>query len=309
MSPSTLDVLRKPHLLVENRVSFAGPDSELSIYDTYRPASHVGLHADQLLYCGMVTGRKVMHTRHQTQGQTFLPHESFVMAPGEYVEIDFPDATDDAPTTCLTIEISKERVESVSSRMNDLYPLNAEFGEWGHGHARQILHAHHTAATQQLLKRLLTVFTENHPDRDVMVDLGISELIVRMLRHQGRELILNYCQKIPDASSITAATDWIRQHLSAPLDIDQLSRHACMSRSRLYTEFNKQLGCSPCELQLQQRLKGAAEYIKAGRTITETCFDFGFSNPSHFSRRFRLFFGCSPREYRKRFLKNDKGKY
>jgi len=303
MSPSTLETLRKPRQLVENRIRFAGPHSELCIYDTYRAASRVGLSAEQLLYCGMVTGHKVMHTKYHDQGQIFLPHESFIMAPGERVEIDFPDASDSVPTTCLTVEISKQRVASISSRMNDLYPLNAEFGAWNHQPAKRILHLHHTAATQQLLSRLVTIFIENHPDRDVMLDLGISELIVRMLRHQGREFILNYCREAADANSITAAVDWIKQHLSAPLDIDQLSRHACMSRSRLYVEFNKQLGCSPCELQLQQRLKGAAETIKSGRSITKTCFDFGFRNASHFSRRFRLFFGCSPREYRKRFLK------
>ncbi len=32
-----------PKVLVENKVSFAGPDSELSIYDTYEQAERVQL--------------------------------------------------------------------------------------------------------------------------------------------------------------------------------------------------------------------------------------------------------------------------
>jgi hypothetical protein len=53
--------LDKPKTLVENRVSFAGPHSELSIYDTYLPAENVLLHSSGLLYCGMIQGRKLLH--------------------------------------------------------------------------------------------------------------------------------------------------------------------------------------------------------------------------------------------------------
>lgn len=294
-----LNELRTPQKLVENRVSFAGPDSELSIYDTYDSALRVGLNADQLLYCGMVSGRKVMHDSHCTNDQLFLPHESFVMAPGEYVEIDFPDATIQTPTTCLTIEIAKEKVESISQRMADLYPL--ESGPEGWQYNTPILHTHHTTATQSLLKRMVALFTENHPDRDAMVELNVTELIIRMLRNHERQFLLEYCKKLPDASGVTTALNYIEQHLAESLDIDLITKLACMSRSRLYTEFKKQLGCSPSELQQQLRLKEAAKRFDGGESITKVCYDLGFSNLSHFSRRFRQFFGISPREY----LKNN----
>lgn len=296
MRTTDLGMLREPQNLIENRVSFAGPESELSIYDTYATASRVGLDADQLLYCGMVTGRKVMHHAHHTTGQVFLPHESFMLAPGERVEIDFPDASLESPTTCLTIEIAKEKVESAAERMSDLCRTNSADDHWQH--ESQVLHAHHTSATQQLLGRLVSLFTENNPDRDAMVELGVNELIIRMLRHQQRDLLLNYCSTTPDASSITAALHYIEQHLAEPLQIEQLSKVACMSRSRLYTAFKKQLGCTPCELQQQLRLKKAAKRLQRGESITQVCYELGFSSPSHFSRRFRHFFGLSPRKYR-----------
>ncbi|MDO7666784.1 MAG: AraC family transcriptional regulator N-terminal domain-containing protein, partial [Pseudomonadota bacterium] len=88
--------------LVENKIAFAGPESELSIYDTYRTASRVGLRSQQLLYCGMVKGKKIMYGTGNEHGEIFLPHESFVMPPGEFVEIDFPEANEESPTTCLT---------------------------------------------------------------------------------------------------------------------------------------------------------------------------------------------------------------
>jgi len=285
-------------LLVENKVSFQGPESELSIYDTYRQSNRVGLSAEQLLYCGMVSGRKVMHnTQHnKQQGQVFLPHESYVMSPGEYVEIDFPEASEHKPTTCLTIEIPKERIASISEKMQDLITLDGVDYDWQY--QPHIIHTHHTSETQQLLEKLVSLFTQNHDDKEIMISLGISELIVRLLRQQGRELLLNYCRHDPDATGITAVINYIEHSLEQPLDIELLCQKACMSRSKLYTEFKKQLGCSPSEYIQQQRLKRAAELLTQGNMISQVCYDVGFNDLSHFSRRFTQFFNCSPSQFR-----------
>jgi hypothetical protein len=191
MKSDKLKKLRSPKKLIENRISFAGQDSEVSIYDTYESASRVRLDSGELLFCGMITGRKVMHSPNATTGQVFLPHESFVMAPDEVVEIDFPEASLDNPTTCLTIEISKEKVNRVSERLSDSIPMLEAANEWQFG--KPILHTHHSRETQQLLSRLTKLFTENHPDRNTLIDLNISELIIRLLRHKTRDFLLTYC--------------------------------------------------------------------------------------------------------------------
>ncbi|MCX4191123.1 AraC family transcriptional regulator [Methylophaga sp. OBS1] len=286
----------KRQLLIENKLQFAGPDSALSIYDTYRAATGVGLAAEQLLFCGMVSGRKVMHDLRHQDGELFLPHESYVMPPGDYVEIDFPDAKEEAPTTCLTIEISKDRISDISERMRDLTRLEVVDHSWEY--QPKIIHTHHTTDTQQLLEKMVSLYTQNNPDKEIMLDLGVTELVIRLLREQGREVLLSYCQQDPDATGVTAAIHYLEQNLTTPLDVDQLCRRACMSRSRLYVEFKKQLGCTPGEFQQQLRLKSAAEAIRAGKSVTDACYSFGFNDLSHFSRRFTRFFGCSPSQYR-----------
>lgn len=288
----------KRQLLVENKLKFAGPESELSIYDTYRSATGVGLAADQLLFCGMVSGRKVMHHLPEQSSELFLPHESFVMPPGDYVEIDFPDAKEESPTTCLTIEISKDRIERISERMRDLMAL--EMTEYNWEYQPRIIHTHHTSDTQRLLEKMVSLYTQNNPDKEIMLDLSVSELVIRLLREQGREVLLSYSQKDPEASGVMAAIYYLEQNLSTALDIDQLCRTACMSRSRLYVEFKKQLGCTPGEFHQQLRLKSAAEAISAGKSVTDACYSFGFNDLSHFSRRFTRFFGCSPSSYRQK---------
>ena len=76
MTPDLMHKARcHPTQLVENRVSIAGRNAQLSIYDTYEPASRVPLSSEHLLYCGMITGRKVMHSK-SIDDCEFLPYES-----------------------------------------------------------------------------------------------------------------------------------------------------------------------------------------------------------------------------------------
>ena len=301
---NTLKDIRKPKTLVENKISFAADESEVSIYDTYEKASRVRLQAGELLLCGMLSGKKIMHSegvKNRVEEQVFLPHESFIMAPGERVEIDFPDATMSSPTTCLTVEIAKEKVLKIHERMYENLPALSGDAIWQPGASFPILHTHHSQETQQLLNQLTHLFTENHPDRKLLIDLHISELIVRMLRHTTREFLLRYCNRDPEANSLVAALYWINKNLPKPLDIDALSKHACMSRSSLYELFRKQLGCSPLEWQQQTRLTLAAERIKNGESITVVSYDLGFNTPSHFCHRFKNLFGCTASEYKLKF--------
>ncbi|MFD1384625.1 AraC family transcriptional regulator [Rhodanobacter aciditrophus] len=291
---ANLNTLRQPTQLVENRVCFAGPHAELSIYDTYEQAQRVSLKADSLLYCGMIKGAKVMHTHYQ-EDIPFMPHESFILAPDEEVFIDFPEARLELPTTCLTVEISKERIAQICDRMNDVMNPNG-LSQIAPLDPNKPLHTLHTQATQQVIDRLVSDFVQNDPDRDLLVDFGVSELVTRILRHHGREALLQFTKAMPDASGLTQALNHIENNLSQPLDIDQISRLSCMSRSRFYQEFKRHLGCTPNEYQHQRRMAIALQRLKQRRSVTEVSVELGYQSLSHFSRRFHQHFGITPRQ-------------
>jgi AraC-like DNA-binding protein len=289
-----------PKVLVENKISFAGPESELSIYDTYEQAERVKLKSDQLLFCAMVTGKKVMHAEKNSFETEFLPHESFIMAPNQTVEIDFPTAQWETPTTCLAIEVSLDRIKSTAERLNQLAPKHSEFGRWDYD--QHLIHTHHNNETQALLNRIVHIYTENHQDRTFMIDLAVSELTVRLLRQQTREFMLNFCGEEPDNNGVNAALNHIINHLSENLNIESLCKIACMSRTKFFNEFKHHLGCTPMAFQHQMRLKQAAMLIKSGQQITQVCFELGFNNASHFCRSFKQFYGMSARDFRTRHL-------
>jgi AraC-like DNA-binding protein len=286
-------------LLTENKISFLGPECELSIYDTYRQSKRVTLSADQVMYCGMITGKKIMHNPDNAQSRIFLPHESYVIKPKGCVEIDFPEAQEDAPTTCLTVEISKDRIDKIAEKMQNL-PLMGVFSQNFEYHPENI-HLHHTTDTQKLLNRLVGLFTNNHPDKAVLVDFGISELVIGLLRQQSRDLLLDYAHKIPDANNLTSAIDYLKNNITKPFDVDKLSKKSCMSRSSLYAEFKRRLGCTPNNFYWQLRLQLSLKMLQEGQSITTVCYRVGFRDPSHFSRRFSQFYGCTPSKYQLKY--------
>jgi AraC-like DNA-binding protein len=283
-----------PKVLVENKVSFAAEGSELSIYDTYQQASQVGLSSDQLMFCGMVSGKKIMHS--DGLHDVFLPHESFVMAPNQLVKIDFPEAKMETPTTCLAIEIAPERVHQVADQLNHVSPKSSAFGDWRYQH--KVMHTHHTTQTQALLDRIVEIYTENNPDRQFLINLAVTELSARLLRQQTRDFIVGYCKQDPEANRMNAVVSYILANLALPLDVEQLLKIALMGRTKFFIEFKNHLGCSPIVFQQQERLKEAARLLEHGLQITETSFAVGFQNISHFSKTFKAFFGLSPTLYK-----------
>ena len=284
-----------PQQLVENRTVYESHGAELSIYDTFAQAERVQLEAQEVLYCGMISGKKILHGKNHFNS-VFLPHESFVMAPGETVAIDFPDATLNNPTSCLTLGISRERLRAVCDQLNQKNPLPREQGEWQPQHD-QVLHLFHTEATQQLLVRIVDSFLSRDSDRDLVLNLGVTELLTRMLRQQGRNFLLHCARHDPTLNGLTDAVRYIDEHLAGSLCIEQLCRVACMSRSKFYDQFRHVMGLGPMEYIQQRRLERARELIVAGHSITGACYSVGYQNPSHFSRRFHQQYGMTPSAY------------
>ena len=101
-------------------------------------------------------------------------------------------------------------------------------------------------------------------------------------------------------TGLTAALHELQNHLDQPLDIDHLCRLACMSRTRFFSTFKKHIGCSPAEFQQQLRMQQACSRLRQGEAVTTVCYDLGYQNLSHFSRRFHQFYGVSPRQYQQR---------
>ena len=279
-------------VLIENKVSFAGEHAELSIYDTYLDAQKVALHSTELLFCGMISGKKIMHVVDSDYHEEFLPNQSFVLAPEQGVLIDFPNASLNQPTTCLAIEISTDKISQVVDALNFNQQITQDdFFQY----QAKLVHAQHNPQTQQLLERMITLFSENEQHRDYLIDLSLNELITRLLQQQSRDLMIASCKQGKLATPLSHVVSYIEQHLAENIDIDVLCKIACMSRSKFYQQFKLAFGVTPALWQQQLRLQKAYKLLEKGEAISQVCYQLGFNNPSHFSRVFKQAFGTTPK--------------
>lgn len=102
-----------------------------------------------------------------------------------------------------------------------------------------------------------------------------------------------------DKAFIEKLTAVIKENISNPdMDVTFLLNEMGVSRSLLHLKLKGLVGCSSTEYIRAIRLKEAVKLISSGKcNISEAAYETGFSSPTYFTRRFREFYGKSPREY------------
>lgn len=99
---------------------------------------------------------------------------------------------------------------------------------------------------------------------------------------------------------VTKAIRYIKQHLSVQLQVDDIAKHAYVSRSTLTKKFNKELSMSIIDYIYNSIMFEAGQLLSNSNiSVLAVSEKFGFSDQFYFSKRFKAKFGMSPREYRK----------
>ncbi len=93
--------------------------------------------------------------------------------------------------------------------------------------------------------------------------------------------------------------DRIDREFDRPLDVEDLAAGVHMSAGHLSRRFRAAYGESPYSYLMTRRIERAMSLIRRGDlSITDICFQVGFSSLGTFSTRFSQLVGMSPRAYR-----------
>ncbi|MDJ1372676.1 helix-turn-helix transcriptional regulator [Gulosibacter molinativorax] len=92
--------------------------------------------------------------------------------------------------------------------------------------------------------------------------------------------------------------DRIDREYASPLDVEALARGSNMSGRHLSREFKRVFGESPYSYLMTRRIERAMALLRRGDlSVTEVCFEVGFSSLGTFSTRFSELVGKSPSAY------------
>jgi AraC-like DNA-binding protein len=95
---------------------------------------------------------------------------------------------------------------------------------------------------------------------------------------------------------------FIETHLGDDIGISDIAHAASIGEREALRCFRQELGITPSAYLTQQRLEHAARILSESpdEPVSRVALLVGMKSASNFSLRFREYFGCAPREWRKR---------
>lgn len=135
-------------------------------------------------------------------------------------------------------------------------------------------------------------------------EFGREEALLFLLSY----LIQNYGQPfescIPECrKEIEKSCEYMEAHFAERIYLDQLCRHAGLSKSTLLRAFTKEKGVTPYRYLEAIRINEAKKLLAEGVPPVEAAARTGFSDQSHFTNYFNQFIGLAPGAYREIFPK------
>lgn len=149
----------------------------------------------------------------------------------------------------------------------------------------------------QTIKRLETASTEGGYADVLYCQVLFLEFLI-LLNRTAKNQKLEYPDTPHSDSRILDMMDYIMEHLSEPLDIDQIAGQFHFSRYHLMRLFKQETGYTLGRYITSKRLLAAKELLGSGLPITEICYRCGFQNYSTFSRAYKAEFHECPRTTR-----------
>ena len=135
-----------------------------------------------------------------------------------------------------------------------------------------------------------------------------SDLTAKIKRNYLEYAILNALidcgtpVRFQSLRKLEAAAALIEAQLDTDLSVSAIARAANYSESYLYRLFKDELGMSPQQYIMRQKLAKACDLlIKSDMSVRNISDSLGFCDQFHFSKRFRQEFRCTPTQFRKNY--------
>jgi AraC-like DNA-binding protein len=198
----------------------------------------------------MLRGKKVMHLFDTPQFE-YLPGETVIVPSNVEMKIDFPEASKDNPTQCIALAIDHKIITDTLGFLNEKYPKEGKNNLWKLDQENYFFYNNIELAGT--INKLIKECMSTSITKDAIADITLQELIIRIIQTQT---VKKFEDEINDVTSpITSSINFIRDNIRESINLKQLSGKACMSTTSFYRSFKRELGMSPIEFILNEKIK------------------------------------------------------
>ncbi len=280
--------------LVENRTVYNLENCELNLFETYQKADLVPLKFNDLVITSMLKGKKIMHLFDKA-GFNYLPGESVIIPPSVEMKIDFPEASFDNPTQCLALAIDSKKIADTLNFLNEKYPKQGQNNFWKLDENNFFFQ--NNVEMANIINKIINTCQSTSIFKDTIADLSLQELLVKIVQTQTLKGIKEGNAQTPNPH-LSQIISIIRENITHKVNLINIAKKVGMSTSSLYRLFKNEMGISPIEFIIIERIKLAKQYLTDKNIyIKNVSYETGFENSNYFIRVFKRHEGITPKQY------------
>lgn len=162
----------------------------------------------------------------------------------------------------------------------------------------------HDPKLTQVFDHIVSAFAAKKQEESCLYQTAlIRNSVLELLIFLCQNYVLNGQENVisssPSAERAKEVMLYIRNHISEPITLEDISHHVGISKYYLSREFKAFTGRTIFDTINLFRCADAKHLISNGSTVSEAAIACGFENLSYFSRTFKKYIGKLPSQYSK----------
>jgi AraC-like DNA-binding protein len=151
----------------------------------------------------------------------------------------------------------------------------------------------------ELFERMVTETQQRPAGYASAIRWSMSEALLAILRDPGvLGAMREYFRPSPARERLGGVLQYIETNYMNPLDVEQMARLACVSRSHFHAVFKQETGQTLVEYVNGVRIRSAMDRLQqTDQPILAVAQSCGFSSLSHFYHCFKALTGQTPKQY------------
>jgi len=151
------------------------------------------------------------------------------------------------------------------------------------------------------IRNILQEASKKEAGYEMAVSILIKQILLLLLRNDSRKVLSE--QDPFDKLRLKPVLDYVEQHLTDRISVDEVCHIANMSYYYFVKFFKKSIGLSFTEYVNYRKVKRAERLLLTkDLSITEVGEKIGMPNMAHFYKMFKKYNDCSPKQYQKKML-------
>lgn len=155
--------------------------------------------------------------------------------------------------------------------------------------------------TASYIQQMLNEADRKETGYELAVSVLIKQILLILLRHDNRKVLIE--QDNFDRIRLKPVLDYIENHLTDRIQVDEVCKIANMSYYYFVKYFKKTIGLSFTEYVNYRKVKWAERILLTkDLSISEVGERIGMPNMAHFYKMFKKYNDCSPKQFQRKML-------